>query len=101
MDELPNTSVEHTHQWPGQPNMPSLLLVVLIVQLAIYLVNTFGAAAINDFVSNRYPSVQTFPPGEADISRRGPCRSGLSIPKSQAMPPPGMPAGSVTCSAKS
>ena len=43
----------HTGQlklWYNKANMPSLLLVVLVVQLAIHLVNTLGATAINDFV---------------------------------------------------
>lgn len=31
--------------------MPSLLIVVLVLQLAIHLINTVGAQAINDLVS--------------------------------------------------
>ena len=35
--------------------MPSLLLSVFLLQLLIYLINTIGAAAITDFVSNLLP----------------------------------------------
>lgn len=43
--------------------MPSLLIVVLVLQLAIHLVNTVGAQAINDLVS---PLPQT-PRRDTDI----------------------------------
>ena len=35
--------------------MPSLLLVVFVLQVALYLINTVGAAAINDFVRLHNP----------------------------------------------
>ena len=34
----------------GKITMPSLLIVVLVLQLAIHLINTVGAQAINDLV---------------------------------------------------
>ena len=34
--------------------MPSLLIIVLFLQLAIHLINTVGAQAINDLVSPRF-----------------------------------------------
>ncbi|KAI0113770.1 CHD5-like protein-domain-containing protein [Nemania sp. FL0031] len=39
--------------------MPSLLLVVLLVEVAVYLVNTIGAAAINNILWNIYLALPT------------------------------------------
>jgi hypothetical protein len=33
-------------------NMPSLILLVFVIQLAIHLISTFGGQAINDLVYN-------------------------------------------------
>jgi hypothetical protein len=59
-DEFQEQDSQHLHRQPGRQqtiessttmfSMPSLILLVFVIQLAIHLISTFGGQAINDLV---------------------------------------------------
>ena len=51
VEPLDNTTISSPQYCSARtPAMPSLILVVFVIQLAIHLISTFGGQAINDLV---------------------------------------------------